>query len=138
MKTFAKYYPCAFLVLILAATAFSFFAQPSEAQIYASSCTISTSTARSVGHQASTEILATSSNRAWAIIQVRTNETNAVFLNFASGNTAVVNQGMSLGTSTEDMNEITFGRNTEFPYVGSVTGITNVSSTTVLVTECNY
>lgn len=138
MKTVAKYYPVIFLGLIAIVTAFSFIAQPSEAQIYASSCTVSTSTARSVGHQASSLILATSSNRAWAMIQVKSTENNAVYLSFNSGASAVVDQGMALGTSTEDMNEIEFGRNTDLPYVGSVTGITNVSSTTVLVTECNY
>lgn len=133
-----KHYTAAIAIIAFVFTAFLVLTNNSQAEVFSNSCTVSTSTARSVGHQESSQILATSSNRAWAIIQVKTNETNIVSLSFGNGASAVVNQGMTLGTSTEDTNEITFGRNTELPYTGAVAGITNTSSTTVLVTECNY
>jgi hypothetical protein len=123
---------------ILALAAFVMLLMPVEAEVYSNSCTVSTATTTAIGHTGSSLILATSTSRAWAQIQVLTNETNVVSLSFAHGAAAVVNRGMTLGTSTEDMNEVKFGRNVELPYVGAVTGITNTSSTTVLITECNY
>lgn len=125
-------------VVLLIAAVFMAFTMNTQAEVYSNSCTVSTSTSRIVGNASSQTVLGTSTTRAWATIQVNTNETNIVFLSFAQGANAVVNTGFALGTSTEDENDIEFGRNTEFPYTGIVTGITNTSSTTVLVTECNY
>jgi hypothetical protein len=126
------------LVLLTLVFAFTSFVNPLKAEIDSASCTVSTSTSVTVGHQASSLVLATSSSRAWAQVQVRTNETNLVFLNFSQGAIASTTSGFAFGTSTEDENDIEFGRNTDFPYVGAVTGATNLSTTTILVTECNY
>ncbi len=124
-------------VAILLVAFFVVSTMQSQAEVYSNSCTVSTSTAVTIGPTSST-LMATSSNRAWAIIQAKPAETSTLYLKFDEGESATVNNGFALGTTTEDMNKITFGRNTEFPYTGTVTGITNTATTTVLVTECVY
>lgn len=125
-------------LILLAVAAFIAFTMPTEAEVYSDSCTVSTTSAKVVGNQTSQTILATSSARAWASIQRLPNETNSTFVRFDNGASATVNNGFLIGTTTNNTSIITFGRNTDFPYVGAVTGITSNSSTTVLVTECNY
>ena len=110
----------------------------------ASSCTTSTVANATIGTTSST-VLAAHSNRAWArITQVQTTggvATSTPFLSFNAGAVAVVNSGVTLGTTTPSVD---FGRNTDFPYTGVITGIVgNVggasnASTTVQVTECRY
>ena len=90
-------------------------------------------------------ILSTSTLRAWARIRRVENiaaiGTSTPFLSFNRGASAVQDTGVALGTTTP---YIDFGRNTDFPYIGTVTGINkNVlglvsGSTTVEVTECLY
>lgn len=106
----------------------------------ATSCTISTVTAVTVGNQVSSTLLAAHSNRAWARIQSPQSATNTVFMSFNAGAAATLNNGLTIGqlNATTTTNLIDFGKNTDFPYTGAVTGITNLGSTTVLVTECRY
>lgn len=101
-------------------------------------CTVSHSVA-AIGDDIASTILAANQKRAWATIQQPTNATNTPSLSF--GGTAVLAQDFILDdvpTTTAERASITFGRNTEFPFVGAVTGITNLGSTTVNVTECTY
>lgn len=101
------------------------------------SCEI-TQTTVSVGNQLTREMLATTSRRAWAIIQQPINATNTVSLSFNEGASAVSGSGYELteATTTSDIPQITFGLATDFPYISSVQAITNNGSSTVLVTEC--
>lgn len=102
------------------------------------SCTISTVTAATVGHQVSSTILASNGRRAWAIIEQPLNATNTLSINF--GAAATVNSGIQLppATTTNESDKITLGLDTDFPYTGDVMGITNNGSTTVRITQCVY
>ena len=101
-------------------------------------CTTTTSSLASVGNQNSLTLLAANPNRSYASIQqVRDSAgvaTSSVSLNFAGG-TAAVNSGYVLSTTSP---QVTFGKNTDFAWQGAVTGITNVGSTTVQITECVF
>jgi hypothetical protein len=100
------------------------------------SCDVNTVTAVAVGDDTSETVLAAYSNRAYAIISVASAETEPIFLSFDEGADATTGNGIILtATSTT---QIEFGLNTDFPYVGAVTGITGTASTTVAVTECRY
>jgi len=103
-------------------------------------CTVTTIAVATVGNQQSSTILATSSRRAWARIQQPINATNTVSISFNSSAPATLTSGLQLtpATTTSADNYIDFGINTDFPYTGGVTGLTNLGSTTVLVTSCNY
>ncbi len=99
-------------------------------------CTTNTVASVAVGDELTTTVLSAYSNRAWARIQVADGEVEPIFLSFDEGAAATVGNGLALtATSTT---AIDFGLNTEFPYVGAVTGITGTASTTVLITECRY
>ena len=102
-------------------------------------CDTNTVTAAGVGADESSTILAAHSRRAFAQIQLEENSagiaTSTVYISFDEGAAATLNDGLKLGTSTP---VLTFGLNTDNPYVGAVTGITDTASTTVLVTECRY
>lgn len=106
----------------------------------ASSCTASSSSI-TIGDDISTQVLASSSRRAWATISLGNNATNTVSVAW-NDVTAVHNTGTLLngavtnGASTTP--SISFGLNTDFPYTGAVKVITNFSTTTLLVTQCNY
>lgn len=100
------------------------------------SCEIVTTTAVAVGDDVSSTILSATSGRNWARVQQVRDAggvaTSSVFINF--GATATVDNGIELSTSTPYLE---FGFETDNPYTGIVTGITNgAASTTVLVTEC--
>lgn len=115
-------------------------------------CSVSTSTLKYVGNSTSNGsaiVLEANSLRAYARISLPDNATNTVFLSFDEGAGAVSGKGILLngfsgitngGTTTQQF--IEFGRNTDFPYVGAVTGVTlNTvagSTTTLAVTECVY
>lgn len=103
----------------------------------AAKCTPTHSVA-TIGHQLSSTILSAASNRAWAVITLPTDSvgvaTNTPAFSF-DGGSAVLATDYRLSTSTP---EIVFGRATVFPYVDAVTGITDVGSTTVRVTQCLY
>lgn len=104
------------------------------------SCTVSSATSTAIGNEASSQILAAKGNRAYARVSVIGSESNIVSLSFDEGASALVNKGIVInGTTTEGTaTYVEFGRATNFPYVGAVTGITNTSSTTIAVTECLY
>lgn len=108
--------------------------------ISSSPCTVSTIAVATVGHQQSSTILAASGRRAWARIQQPINATNTISLAFNAGASATLTSGLQLtpATTTSADNYIDFGLDTDFPYTGAVTGLTNLGSTTVLVTSCNY
>lgn len=103
-------------------------------------CTTSTVTAVAIGNQASTRIVATSSRRAFVRIQQPINATNTVSLiaNADAPATTVTGLQLTAATTTSPVPFITFGLNTDFNYTGSITGITNTGSSTVLVTQCNF
>jgi len=103
-------------------------------------CTPVTVNKQYVGNANSLTILSANSLRAWARIENLVNATNTIHLAFASGTSATVNSGFILteATSTSPVPYIDFGLNTDIPYVGAVTGITNKGSTTINVTECVY
>jgi len=103
------------------------------------SCTTNTVASAAVGADISSTILSAYSNRAWARIE-RVDDsagvaTNTVHVSFDAGSAATLTSGLTLGTTTQF---IDFGKNTDFPYVGAVTGITDVGSTTVRITSCRY
>ena len=103
------------------------------------SCAVSTVTQATIGNDLSSVVLSAYSNRAWAKIElVETTAgvaTNTPSISFDEGADATLTGGLKLSTSTPS---ITFGLNTYFPYTGAVTGITDVGSTTIRVTECRY
>lgn len=100
------------------------------------SCTISTTTAAVVGDDVSSTVLAANGARAWARIQQLPTSVNGVYLNF--GIDATVGNGLALGTTSASIRYLDVGLNEEFAYTGAITGITDTSSTTVLVTECIF
>lgn len=105
-------------------------------------CTVSSVAAVTIGDDISTQVLAASTNRAWARISVGNNATNTVFASFDEGAAATLNNGIGLNTANaggaSSTPYIDFGITTPFPYNGAVTAITNYGTTTVLVTECSY
>lgn len=106
-----------------------------------SQCDVTTSSSVVVGDDVSATILSANSLRAWASIEQPINATSSVALSFNEGADAVLGQGFELthATTTSPVEKIVFGLNTDFPYTGAVTGITNgTASTTVVVTECEY
>jgi hypothetical protein len=128
----------AFMVGVLALV---FHGMTVDGAIDSSKCEVESTQVVSVGDDISSTLLSAKGNRAWAVIQQPLNATNTVALSFNEGAAAVLGQGYQLfdfSTSTGEASKITFGRNTEFPYVGAVTGKTNYGSTTLLVTECLY
>ena len=117
---------------------FSF--QGGNGGLTAAKCSVNTVTAAPIGDDVSLTVLAANETRAWAEISLETLAadgvaTNTPRLSFDEGAAATLNDGRKLSTSTPT---IVFGRNTDFPYTGAVTGITNTGSTTVRVTECTY
>lgn len=106
------------------------------------SCT-ATTTIATIGPGLSTRILATSTNRAWASIRQPLNATNTPSVAFNQDIKATLAGGISL-MSTSGMNtasttdHIEFGLQTAFPYTGSVTAISNLATTSLQVTECQY
>ena len=103
-------------------------------------CAVSTVAATAVGHQESLTILAANSQRAWARIQQLSDSVNVVTLSFDEGAAATTGNGLVLGslTATSSEDHIEFGKKTPFPYTGIVTGISDTSTTTLLVTQCIY
>lgn len=111
-----------------------------EGGLGARSCTVASSTVATVGHQFSTVILATTTNRAWARIAQPINATNTVSIAFSNDARATLTSGFSLttATSTSPIVDREFGLNTDFAYTGAVTGLSSTGSTTIHVVECRY
>jgi hypothetical protein len=103
------------------------------------SCTASSSTII-IGDDIATTVLSAHSRRAWATLQVNNNATNTVATSFGGtasmNNGYLLNQAITNGASTTP--SINFGLNTDFPYTGAISAITNFSTTTILVTQCIY
>ena len=98
-------------------------------------CTTTTETTVAVGDDISTNVLSATSGRSYARIQLVTN-TLGVATNtpsIAFGATATLANGLQLSTSTPF---VEFGMDTDHPYSGAVSAITDVGSTTLRVTEC--
>ena len=103
-------------------------------------CNVSNVAAAVIGDDLSATVLAANSNRAWARVSLVTDSvgvaTSTAYLSFDEGAAATINNGVTLATSTPSVD---FGLNTDFPYVGEVTGIIKgTASTTVQITECTY
>lgn len=99
-------------------------------------CDVNTVSSVLVGPDAgfNSTILSAHSTRAWATLRQGSNATNTISISFDEGSAAVAGQGIPLHGTTS----IEFGRNTDFPYTGAVTGVTAAGTTTVFVTECRY
>lgn len=102
-------------------------------------CTVSAPTSVTVGNQASSVILATSSRRAWARISQPLYATNTISIAL-NGASAVANTGILIASTTAALvpTYLDFGLNADLPYTGAVAGITSTGSTTLAVTQCNY
>ena len=106
-------------------------------------CNTTTSSRVTIGNQASTRVLATSTNRAFARISIGDSATNTASLAFDEDVLAVLNQGVLIGMTSAGFSGTTtpsvdFGITTILPYTGSVTAITDNGTTTVSVFECVY
>jgi hypothetical protein len=99
------------------------------------SCSVSSTETVTIGDDVSVQVLAAASNRAYARITALDGEANTISLSFDEGAAAVDNQGALLHDASY---YIEVGRNTDLPYTGAVTAITDTSSTTVAVTDCLY
>lgn len=126
----------AFLVASYAPTLLAAHSDPYNTR----KCNVQSTQNAEVGDDISSTIVSAFSNRAWTRLELVTdtagNATSTVFLNFNDGSAATTGSHVTLSTSTPT---ITFGLNTDFPYVGDVTGITNgLASTTVRVIDCRY
>lgn len=104
----------------------------------ANSCTMLSVASVAIGNQSATEILASKPNRAWARIQNIRNATNTPALSFE--NTATLTTGIRLGSELTTTTPAYFelGLNTDFPYTGSTSAITDNGSTTVNIVDCLY
>lgn len=110
-----------------------------EGGVAATDCEIVASTTVVVGHQKSIEIVASAANNAYVIISQPVNATNTLAL--ALGGTAsITTSGYKLapGAASTSPDKIVLGLNSDLPYTGSVSAITNLGSTTVGVTVCRY
>ena len=105
-------------------------------------CSVSASTNVTINPSTSSRVVATSSQRAWARISIGNNATNTAFLSFDEDASAVANQGLGLNLANTNgassTPSIDFGLATTFPYTGSVTAISNLGTTSLLVTTCDY
>jgi len=112
-------------------------------------CDVTTSSRVEVGpasSNGSATVLAAHSLRAWARIQPTSTSTGVFYLSFDEGANAVAGSGIAIandnaaeGNSSSTPGYIDFGRNTDFPYTGAVTGLnTGSASTSLLITECRY
>ena len=107
-------------------------------------CDVSTVAIATVGFETvaalSTQLLSTSSLRAWARIQQPASATNTIAVSFNEDQAAALEGGLLIGdhSATNTPTFIDFGLNTDFPYTGAVRGLADKGTTTVHVTQCNY
>jgi hypothetical protein len=111
-----------------------------QAGIDAKHCRMSTTARVTIGNQASTVVLATSTKRAFATIKQPEAATNSVAVRLQHGVAATLVTGYTLSNSTTSnaASEIAFGLSTDLPYVGAVTAISSTGSTSLEVEECVY
>jgi hypothetical protein len=129
------------ILIAIGAMGFSSFnksIEPSLKGINDSACSVTSTYKAVVGNQLTSTVLSAASNRAYARISLVTNDsgvaTSSVYLNFDEG-TAATSNNMRLSTTTPYYE---FGRNTDMPYTGAITGLTTTGSTTVNIIECLY
>jgi len=96
-----------------------------------------------VGHQEPLALnSATTSNRAIVTVQQPPNATNTLSISFignaVSGQGLTLNRDVTVPDNASTTDTLQFGRNTKFPYNGTVSAITDVGSSTVNVVECVY
>ncbi len=143
-ESLTSYISAAILSLALAAISIVYFSTGNVPDALgqsmgfgAESCVAST-TQRILGNQASTQLLATSSRRAYAEIKNYITATNTISL-AVNGAAATTNNGISLGNGTSTVPQrYAFGLNTDLPYTGAITAISNNGSTSVEVLDCVY
>lgn len=127
-------------VLFALMYASTFIFAPAEkalGEIDSAGCQI-TKTVLGVGNQSSVLLVGTSTNRASLHIQQIENATNTAYLSFGYASATVSGSTWRLASSTGVNKNAFIGKNTDFPYTGPITVITDVGSSTLLVTECNY
>ena len=93
-----------------------------------------------VGDEATTALVSASKLRAWVMIQQPLNATNTLSLNITAGD-AVDGEGISLTNSTTTAGLLSYfeiGIDVDRPATSTIAGITNLASTTALVTDCLY
>lgn len=103
-------------------------------------CTVTASTTQ-IGNQQSLRIMASTTRRAWAVLQAGDNATNTVAFGLNDVNATLatgylINVPNTLGASSTP--NFSFGLKTDFPYTGAITAITDNGSTTIRVIECTY
>lgn len=129
-------------LLIAAVSGLYLFAWKAEAGTSSLSsypCNTVTSTLATIGNQATTQLLATTSRRAWARVEQPANATNTVAVAIGGG-AASFSSGIVLtpATTTSPVPFVDFGLNADLPFVGTVQALSSTGSTTVLVTQCIY
>ena len=134
-----KYVISALIVLILA-TVWVLFSLPQTlgGSVADSSCSMSSVSYVAVGHQLSTEVLASKANRAYARIQQANNATNTAAVNFGADATLVTGLTLPNMFSSTTPVFVEVGLNADMPYTGSVEILTSTGSTTVQVIDCLY
>ena len=105
--------------------------------IGANACTISSQTTVAIGDELSTQLLATSSRRAWAYIELPVDltgvATNTISLGYGVTATLALSGDLSTTTPSREI-----GLNTNFAFTGAIHAITSTGSTTAKVVECTY
>lgn len=114
------------------------YPQLGKAQDFPPACASITSTKVTIGNQISTQLLATSSRRAWARIQMPAIASSTAYLALNKDAAAVVGAGTALNASASSTDFMDSGLATLNPYTGAIEGITNAGSTTVQVDQCSY
>ena len=108
------------------------------------SCNVSTNTVVTVGSSNDVEVLASSTRRAWAKVELVIDQiglvaTSSPFVDFSANTASTTAVGTQLGTSTPS---VEFGLTTDFPYRGPVQVVLGTrganASTSVRVIECTY
>lgn len=99
-------------------------------------CTTVTTTSSTIGNQSATTLLTASSRRAWARVSVPANATSTFYLSL--GGTASVGNGIVLNGVSSTTNYMDVGLNASAPFTGAITGITNIGSTTAVISSCSY
>jgi len=111
-----------------------------SAEVGSRSCQIVYSGVMNIGHQLSTTLFSTTSNRAYVKIAAPDNATNTIKLSF--GATGAANIGTTLNVPNLNGASSTpstiFGLNTEFPFTGPVYALTDNGSSTIDVISCVY
>lgn len=109
-----------------------------EGGMGAASCTMSATTTVVVGNGGSTVVIPAYAQNAYVRIQQPPNASNTVHLGF--GVAATMNSSAQLATSTypNKPDAMTLGLNTDFPFTGYVSAITDLGSTSLDVIICRY